>query len=72
MDLDRTQLPKRDKQGNPRCFNCNKFGHFAKDCNMKKKPYNKSQRKGKNRQIDIPEGQEELESEDSDFQEGEE
>ena len=39
---------------------------------MKKKPYNKSQKKGKNRQVDIQEGQEEPESKDLDFQEGEE
>ena len=72
MDLDRTQLSKRDQQGYPRCFNCNKFGHFTKDCNMKKKPYRQSQKKGKNRQLEVKEEQEESESEDSDFQEGEE
>ena len=39
---------------------------------MKKKPYRQSQKKGKNCQLEMKEEQEELESKDLDFQEGEE
>ena len=25
------------KDGKPKCFNCNKYGHMAKECQLKKK-----------------------------------
>ena len=27
------------KDGKPKCFNCNKYGHMAKDCQRKKKEW---------------------------------
>ena len=30
------KLPRYDENGRPRCFNCNKYGHIAKDCSAPK------------------------------------
>jgi hypothetical protein len=38
MDIGRSK-PAFDKEGKPKCFNCNLYGHMAKDCRKpKKKP----------------------------------
>ena len=35
MDIGRTN--NNFKDGKPKCFNCNKYGHIARDCQEKKK-----------------------------------
>jgi len=35
MDIGRTN--NNFKDGKPKCFNCNKYGHIARDCQGKKK-----------------------------------
>ena len=35
MDIERTN--NNFKDGKPKCFNCNKYGHIARDCQEKKK-----------------------------------
>ena len=35
MDIGRSN--DNFKDGKPKCFNCNKYGHMAKECRVKKK-----------------------------------
>ena len=35
MDIGKTN--NNFKDGKPKCFNCNKYGHMAKECQVKKK-----------------------------------
>jgi len=35
MDIGRSN--ENFKDGKPKCFNCNKYGHMAKECQLKKR-----------------------------------
>jgi len=35
MDISKTK-DNYDKEGRPKCFNCNKYGHIVKECQKRK------------------------------------
>ena len=37
MDVD-CQKPNWTDDGRPKCFNCNDYGHYARDCKKAKRP----------------------------------
>ena len=45
--------PKFDTDGRPRCFKCNLFGHFAKECHNSKKGNDKEKSSTANMAVEI-------------------